>query len=91
MLPQTTISTNYYYPMYIHTDDRSEAEKCMDRPDFQDLMNKQLKNEELNDEDIERVNECIEERRGSSIKISKALAVVILIIFILGLILLIAA
>lgn len=86
MIPTTII----YNPPY-NMSNSSYTTKCIESPDFYDIRTKLLKNEEMNDSEIERVNDCISKKQEESNKkiwitfaIVIGLFIGILIVFMIG-------
>lgn len=86
MLPQPIISTNYYYPVYTETHKQSRIDKCLDRVELKDIRYKQLRNEELDDLDIERLDECVSAPTIGDIGLLAAIIVVavLVLVFMVG-------
>lgn len=72
----TTAATTYY----INHDNRSESDKCIDSKGLEDIRAKVLKDEQLNDEDVARIEQCIAENRRTEEKFMKILGVVMVVI-----------
>lgn len=81
------INTASYTPVYIHTtsDSRSDVEKCMEKPEYADILQKQLKDEDLTDEDTVRITECVkrkQENRAKALVISLVICLVFIFVYI---------
>lgn len=60
------VSTTYYQPMYIYQDSTSDTQKCLERPEYADILQKTLKDEQLTDEEAERIATCIDEQKRAT-------------------------
>ena len=78
----------YYTPVYVHTtaDGRSDVEKCMEKPEYADILQKQLKNEDLTDEDTVRITECVKRKQDDQGKAVGIVLVIMLVIIVVSII-----
>lgn len=84
MIPQSPVlSTNYNHIYIVNSDSRTDIQKCLDRSDNEDIRNKTLKNEEFNDEEINRLNECTRKIKEESKQFTIAMAIFCIVVIIL--------
>lgn len=76
------VSTTYYQPMYINQDSTSDTQKCLERSEHADILQKTLKDEQLTDDEAERIAACVDEQKSSS--------ATVLAIFLIGSVILLA-
>lgn len=50
---------------YIYQDVASDTQKCLEREENADILQKTLKPEELTDNEAERISECVKEKKKS--------------------------
>lgn len=60
------VSTTYYQPMYIYQDSTSDTQKCLERSEHADILQKTLKDEQLTDDEAERIATCVDEQKRST-------------------------
>ena len=82
------VSTTHYQPMYIYQDSVSDKQKCLERAEHADILQKTLKDEQLTDEETERIAACVKEQKQSNktaVLIYMAI-IVVLIVFGIGMV-----
>ncbi len=60
------VSAAYYQPMYIYQDNTSDTQKCLERTEHADILQKTLKDEQLTDGEAERIAACVDEQKRST-------------------------
>ena len=59
------VSTVYHQPVYIHQDSTSDTQKCLERSEHADILQKTLRDEQLTNEEAERIATCVDEQKRS--------------------------
>ena len=80
-ISQSNIIANTYI---VNRDSRSESTKCLERSGMEDLNTKYLKGEEFTDEDVARINSCINNKREANERVIKLFAIAMIVIICLG-------
>lgn len=82
ILPITTTS---YTPVYIFQDSSSDTQRCLERSENADILQKTLKEEELTDAETQRITACVEERKEANNTIA-TVVVIVAILLVIGLV-----
>lgn len=76
------VATTYYQPVYIHQDSTSDTQKCLEKPEYADILQKTLQGEQLSEEDSQRITACVRDRQESESKVVVLVLIGIVILFV---------
>lgn len=74
------MSASYQQPMYIYQDVVSDTQKCLERSEHADILQKTFKDEQLTDDEAKRIAACVDERKRTGGKILAIFLIGVMII-----------
>ncbi len=66
-------------PVSSSSSEQSYTQKCLEKPELSELYKKSLNQEELSDEDVAQLSECVEDLKKSNTTTSIAILVGVLV------------
>ena len=70
-----------YYPIYYsNTSHVSDAQRCLESKEFDDIQKKVLQDISLSEEETDRIMKCVEDRRNTTDVMAAVMAVALIVV-----------